>query len=136
MSVIAKQIELTPQEVIETLRTSEEEEWAEVPFFRLNPPSLDELEPIRRAASHGGRERDRPGGGGTDGGHDPDQRSGVSPVAGGEPGALDLRRAVADASIQAAGGRPGAWRRQRHGAFLPSGRALRRDLQRPFSLRR
>ena len=53
MSVITKQIELTPQDVIEALRGFEEEEWAEVlafleaevPDFRLRSVSLDELEP-------------------------------------------------------------------------------------------
>jgi len=33
MSVITKQIELTPQDVIEALRSFEEEEWAEVVAF-------------------------------------------------------------------------------------------------------
>ena len=53
MSVITKQIELGPQDVIEALRGFEEEEWGkvlafletEVPFFRFSPASLDELEP-------------------------------------------------------------------------------------------
>jgi hypothetical protein len=63
MSVITKEIELTPQDVIEALRGFEEEEWAEVlafletevPFLRRSPVSLDELEPIPR--SHLGRRR-------------------------------------------------------------------------------
>ena len=53
MSVITKQIELTPQDVIEALRSFEEEEWAEVlafldaerPLSRFSPASLDEFEP-------------------------------------------------------------------------------------------
>jgi len=53
MSVITKQIELTPRDVIEALRGFDEEEWAEVlafleaevPDFRPRPASLDELEP-------------------------------------------------------------------------------------------
>jgi len=53
MSVITKQIELTPRDVIEALRSLEEEEWAEVltfleaerPFSRSAPSSIDELEP-------------------------------------------------------------------------------------------
>lgn len=53
MSVITKQIELTPRDVIEALRNFEAEEWAEVLTFlegegvlpRSAPTSLDELEP-------------------------------------------------------------------------------------------
>ncbi|MFQ5854821.1 MAG: hypothetical protein ACE5LU_04145 [Anaerolineae bacterium] len=53
MSVITKQIELTPQDVIEALRSFNEEEWAEVlvfleteaPLDQFGPVSLDELEP-------------------------------------------------------------------------------------------
>jgi len=53
MSVITKQIELTPQDVIEALRGFEEEEWTEVlafletelPFSRLSTVSPYELEP-------------------------------------------------------------------------------------------
>jgi len=53
MSVITKQIELTARDVIEALRSFEEEEWAEVlafleaeaSFFRFGLASLDELEP-------------------------------------------------------------------------------------------
>ena len=53
MSVITKQIELTPHDVIEALRSFEEEEWAEVltfleaegPLSRFGSASLDELEP-------------------------------------------------------------------------------------------
>jgi len=53
MSVITKQIELTPEDVIEALRSFEEEEWGEVLAFleaerslsRFGFISLDELEP-------------------------------------------------------------------------------------------
>ena len=53
MSVITKQIELTPQDVIEALRSFEEEGWAEVltfleaerPLSRFGFASLDELGP-------------------------------------------------------------------------------------------
>ena len=53
MSVITKQIELTPQDIIEALRSFEEEEWAEVLAFleaegllpRSAPASLEELGP-------------------------------------------------------------------------------------------
>jgi hypothetical protein len=53
MSVITKQIELTPRDVIEALQSFEEEEWAEVltflgaerPLPRFSPAFLDELEP-------------------------------------------------------------------------------------------
>jgi hypothetical protein len=53
MTVITKRIELTPQDIIEALRSFEEEEWAEVltfleaerPLSRFAPVSLDELEP-------------------------------------------------------------------------------------------
>jgi hypothetical protein len=53
MSVITKQIELTPQDIIEALQSFEEEEWAKVltfletekPLSRFVPASLDELEP-------------------------------------------------------------------------------------------
>ena len=53
MSVITRQIELTPRDVIEALLGFEEEEWAEVlafldaegPLSRLGPAYLDELEP-------------------------------------------------------------------------------------------
>jgi len=53
MSVITKQIELTPRDVIEALRSFAEEEWAEVltfleaerPLLRSASSPLDELEP-------------------------------------------------------------------------------------------
>ena len=53
MSVITKQIELTPRDVIEVLQGFEQQEWtevlafleAEVPDFRPRPAPLDELEP-------------------------------------------------------------------------------------------
>jgi len=53
MSVITKQIELTPRDVIEALQSFAEEEWAEVltfleaerPLLRSDSASLDELEP-------------------------------------------------------------------------------------------
>jgi hypothetical protein len=53
MSVITKQIELTPRDVIEALRSLGEEGWAEVltfleterPLSRFGSASLDELEP-------------------------------------------------------------------------------------------
>jgi len=53
MSVTTKQIELTPCDVIEALRSFAEEEWAEVltfleaerPLSRFAPVSLGELEP-------------------------------------------------------------------------------------------
>lgn len=53
MSVITKQIELTPRDVVEALRSFEEEEWttvltflkAEGPLSRFGLASLDELEP-------------------------------------------------------------------------------------------
>jgi len=53
MGIITKQIELTPQDVIEALRGFGEEEWAEVLTFleaegllpRSAPVSLDKLEP-------------------------------------------------------------------------------------------
>jgi len=53
MSVITKHIELTARDVIEAMRSFEEEEWGEVlaflesegPLFRLGTAALDELEP-------------------------------------------------------------------------------------------
>lgn len=53
MSIITKEIELTPQDIIEAMKGFKEEEWAEVlafleaemPELQRRPVSLDELEP-------------------------------------------------------------------------------------------